>query len=277
MEGGCATGTPPHDQLNRSAKDAPTIVAKSATGVKQIITGLGSCVLLFLTPEKLSAPFSTDQDQRGGVASSYLPKNDPFRTPYRTMTRVFAYCRVSTAGQTTDNQIKEIAASGFEVLPTRAVAETISGSIAACERPGFKKLMDKLEAGDVMVVTKLDRLGRNAMDVRQTVRALAELGVKVHCLALGGVDLTSPGGKMTMGVIATVAEFERDLLVERTQAGLARAKSEGKALARPRALTDTQEAEALQRLSGGEAVAAVARALKTSRATVMRIRDAQAA
>ena len=277
MEGGCATGTPPHDQLNRSAKDAPTIVAKSATGVKQIITGLGSCVLLFLTPEKLSAPFSTDQDQRGGVASSYLPKNDPFRTPYRTMTRVFAYCRVSTAGQTTDNQIKEIAASGFEVLPTRAVAETISGSIAACERPGFKKLMDKLEAGDVMVVTKLDRLGRNAMDVRQTVRALAELGVKVHCLALGGVDLTSPGGKMTIGVIATVAEFERDLLVERTQAGLARAKSEGKALGRPRALTDTQEAEALQRLSGGEAVAAVARALKTSRATVMRIRDAQAA
>ena len=277
MEGGCATGTPPHDQLKRSAKDAPTIVAKSATGVKQIITGLGSCVLLFLTPEKLSAPFSTDQDQRGGVASSYLPKNDPFRTPYRTMTRVFAYCRVSTAGQTTDNQIKEIAASGFEVLPTRAVAETISGSIAACERPGFKKLMDKLEAGDVMVVTKLDRLGRNAMDVRQTVRALAELGVKVHCLALGGVDLTSPGGKMTIGVIATVAEFERDLLVERTQAGLARAKSEGKALGRPRALTDTQEAEALQRLSGGEAVAAVARALKTSRATVMRIRDAQAA
>ena len=82
---------------------------------------------------------------------------------------------------------------------------------------------------------------------------------------------------MTMGVIATVAEFERDLLVERTQAGLARAKSEGKALGRPRALTDTQEAEALQRLSGGEAVAAVARALKTSRATVMRIRDAQAA
>ena len=277
MEGGCATGTPPHDQLKRSAKDAPTIVAKSATGVKQIITGLGSCVLLFLTPEKLSAPFSTDQDQRGGVASSYLPKNEPFRTPYRTMTRVFAYCRVSTAGQTTDNQIKEIAASGFEVLPTRAVAETISGSIAACERPGFKKLMDKLEAGDVMVVTKLDRLGRNAMDVRQTVRALAELGVKVHCLALGGVDLTSPGGKMTMGVIATVAEFERDLLVERPQAGLARAKSEGKALGRPRALTDTQEAEALQRLSGGEAVAAVARALKTSRATVMRIRDAQAA
>jgi len=193
------------------------------------------------------------------------------------MTRVFAYCRVSTAGQTTDNQIQEIAAAGFKVLPTRAIAETISGSVAASERPGFKKLMDKLEAGDVLVVTKLDRLGRNAMDVRQTVEALADLGVKVHCLALGGVDLTSPAGKMTMAVISAVAEFERDLLVERTQAGLARAKNEGKVLGRPRALTDAQEAEALQRLVDGEAVAAVARALKTSRATVMRVRDSQAA
>ena len=193
------------------------------------------------------------------------------------MTRVFAYCRVSTSGQTTDNQIQEIAAAGFNVLQTRAIAETISGSIAACERPGFKKLMEKLEAGDVLVVTKLDRLGRNAMDVRQTVEALADLGVKVHCMALGGVDLTSPAGKMTMDVISAVAEFERDLLIERTQAGLARAKSEGKVLGRPRALSDAQEAEALQRLDDGEAVAAVARALKTSRATVMRVRDAQVA
>ena len=193
------------------------------------------------------------------------------------MTRVFAYCRVSTSGQTTDNQIQEIAAAGFNVLQTRAIAETISGSIAACERPGFKKLMEKLEAGDVLVVTKLDRLGRIAMDVRQTVEALADLGVKVHCMALGGVDLTSPAGKMTMAVISAVAEFERDLLIERTQAGLARAKSEGKVLGRPRALSDAQEAEALQRLDDGEAVAAVARALKTSRATVMRVRDAQVA
>ena len=192
------------------------------------------------------------------------------------MTRVFAYCRVSTAGQTTDNQVQEIAAAGFQVQTTRVVAETISGSIAASERPGFKKLLNKLETGDVLVVTKLDRLGRNAMDVRQTVEALATLGVRVHCLALGGVDLTSPAGKMTMAVISAVAEFERDLLIERTQAGLARAKAEGKALGRPRALTDPQEAEALQRLADGEAVAAVARSLKTSRATIMRVRDAQA-
>ena len=193
------------------------------------------------------------------------------------MTRVFAYCRVSTVGQTTENQIQEIATAGFDVLPTRAITETISGSVAAGERPGFRKLKEKLEAGDVLIVTKLDRLGRNALDVRQTVEVLAHLGVKVHCLALGGVDLTSPAGKMTMAVISAVAEFERDLLIERTQAGLARAKSEGKVLGRPRALTDAQETEVLQRLAGGQAIAAVARALNTSRATIMRVRDAQAA
>lgn len=193
------------------------------------------------------------------------------------MPRVFAYCRVSTCTQTTDNQIQEIAAAGFDVLPSRTVKETISGSMAASERPGFRKLLDKIEAGDVLIVTKLDRLGRNAMDVRTTVEQLAGMGVRVHCLALGGVDLTSPAGKMTMGVIAAVAEFERDLLVERTQAGLARAKSDGKALGRPRALSGYQEAEVLQRLTSGQTVTAVARAMKTSRATVMRVRDAQPA
>jgi len=192
------------------------------------------------------------------------------------MSRVFAYARVSTSDQFTTNQVAEIAAAGFEVQPVRMITETISGSVAANQRPGFQKLLNKLESNDILIVTKLDRLGRNAMDVRATVEALAGMGVRVHCLALGGVDLTSPAGKMTMGVIAAVAEFERDLLIDRTQAGLGRAKSEGKTLGRPRALTNTQEGEVLQRLSSGQTVAAVARELKTSRATIMRIRTARA-
>jgi putative DNA-invertase from lambdoid prophage Rac len=190
------------------------------------------------------------------------------------MTRVFAYCRVSTTDQTTENQLQEIAAAGFKVDARRAARETISGSVAAKGRPVFAKLLDRLEAEDVLVVTKLDRLGRNAMDVRSTVDCLATLGVRVHCLALGGMDLTSPAGKMTMGVIAAVAEFERDLLVERTHAGLARARAEGKAIGRPAALSTQQVAEVRKRLSAGEAVAAVARMLGTSRQTVMRARDA---
>ena len=190
------------------------------------------------------------------------------------MSRVFAYCRVSTNEQTTDNQLREIDAAGFAVQASRVVAETVSGSVPTSERPGFGKLLDKLEAGDVLVVTKLDRLGRNAMDVRATVEALTGVGVRVHCLALGGVDLTSAAGKMTMGVIAAVAEFERDLLVERTQAGLARAKAEGKALGRPSALSPAQVTEVGKRLAAGEAIAAIARAMGTSRQTIMRARDA---
>lgn len=190
------------------------------------------------------------------------------------MSRVFAYCRVSTVEQTTDNQVAEIASAGFSVSPQRTIEETISGSVATSERRGFCRLVDKLESGDVLVVTKLDRLGRNAMDVRSTVEALAGMGVRVHCLALGGVDLTSPAGRMTMQVIAAVAEFERDLLIERTQAGLARAKAQGKALGRPLSLSKAEAAEARERLAAGEAVAVVARAFRTSRQTIMRLRDA---
>lgn len=189
------------------------------------------------------------------------------------MPRVFAYCRVSTQDQTTDNQIQEIVAAGFIVEPQRAVVETVSGSVPASERPGFRQLLNKLERGDVLVVTKLDRLGRNAMDVRATVEGLAQEGIRVHCLALGGVDLSSPAGRMTMGVIAAVAEFERDLLVERTQAGLTRAKAAGAVLGRPPALTPEQARAALQRLSDGGSVASVARELRTSRQTIMRVRD----
>lgn len=190
------------------------------------------------------------------------------------MSRVFAYCRVSTSDQTTENQVQEIASAGFSVSPQRTIAETVSGSVAAGERKGFGMLINKLEAGDVLVVTKLDRLGRNAMDVRATVEALAGMGVRVHCLALGGVDLTSPAGKMTMGVIAAVAEFERDLLIERTHAGLARAKGNGTVLGRPSSLSKAQAGEVLKRLEAGEAVAALAREYDTSRQSIMRIRDA---
>ena len=190
------------------------------------------------------------------------------------MSRVFAYCRVSTSDQTTDNQVQEIAQAGFAVTPGRVITETISGSVMTSERPGFGFLLNKLEAGDVLVVTKLDRLGRNAMDVRATVEALTGMGVRVHCLALGGVDLTSPAGKMTMAVIAAVAEFERDLLIERTQSGLARAKAGGKALGRPVSLKAAQVAEVAKRLQAGESVAGIARAMNTSRQTIMRQRDA---
>ena len=188
------------------------------------------------------------------------------------MSRTFLYVRVSTIGQTTANQVAETKSAGFAVQPSRIVTETISGSVAAMQRPMFRKLLDRLEAVDVLVVTKLDRLGRNVMDLRSTVEHLAGLGVRVHCLTLGGVDLTSSAGRMTMQVIAAVAEFERDLLVERTQAGLSRARSTGKRLGRPASLSEDQKRQVAARLDTGVSVSALAREFGISRQTIIRAR-----
>ena len=189
------------------------------------------------------------------------------------MPRTFSYVRVSTTGQTTENQIQEIEAAGFHVEPRRIVTETVSGSVAIAKRRGFSRLLDRLESGDVLIVTKLDRLGRDAIDVSTTVKKLEDMGVRVHCLALGGVDLASSAGKMTMNVINAVAQFERDLLIERTQSGLQRAKSEGKALGRPARLNEQQKRDVRADLAGGMSVSALARKFDTSRQTIMRVRD----
>jgi putative DNA-invertase from lambdoid prophage Rac len=186
------------------------------------------------------------------------------------VSRVFAYCRVSTADQTPDNQILEIQTSGFSVEPRRVIAETVSGSTPAMERKGFRKLIDRLDWEDVLIVTKLDRLGRNAMDVRATVERLAEMQVRVHCLALGGVDLCSAAGRMTMAVIAAVAEFEADLLRERTQAGLARAKAQGKRLGRPTSLSVDQLERVRQRRSLGASLGFLAKEFGVSRSAIQR-------
>jgi putative DNA-invertase from lambdoid prophage Rac len=178
---------------------------------------------------------------------------------------------VSTAEQNTENQIREIQAAGFEVDQRRVISETVSGSSPARERKEFARLLDRLESGDVLIVTKLDRLGRSAVDVRSTVESLAAEGVKVHCLALGATDLTSPAGRMTMSVINAVSEFELDLLRERTQAGLSRAKAAGKRLGRPPALTNDQKDEIAAKRSEGLSVRVLAKQYGVSREAVRRV------
>ena len=186
------------------------------------------------------------------------------------MGRAFAYARVSTLDQTVENQIREIAGAGFHVEPMRVFSETVSGSTAAALRSGFSKLLERMEPGDVLIVTKLDRLGRNAMDVRQTVELLASKGISVKCLALGGVDLTSSAGKMTMQIIAAVAEFERDLLVERTQSGLSRAKAEGRRLGRPPTLTPAQRAAIIVARAAGTSHGELAKRYGVTRSAIQR-------
>jgi putative DNA-invertase from lambdoid prophage Rac len=150
------------------------------------------------------------------------------------------------------------------------IGETVSGSTAAMQRRHFTRLVDRSEGGDVLIVTKLDRLGRNAMDVRTTVDALAAKGVRVHCLEHGGVDLTGAAGKMTMGVIAAVAEFGHDLSVERTHARLARAKAEGKKLGRPAMRSEEQRCIVKERREADASLGVSAKEFGVSRAAIQR-------
>lgn len=190
------------------------------------------------------------------------------------MGRTFAYVRVSTVEQTVENQVLEIRAAGFDIEPQRIISETVSGNVDASRRTEFQRLLDRLEPGDTLVVSKIDRLGRNMIDVASTIEVLKAAGVRLHCLALSGTDLTSSSGTLIMTVIAAIAQFERDQLVERTQAGLQRAKAGGKRLGRPQALNDMQKRSVRTELDAGKTVSEVARRFQVSRATVLRIRDA---
>ena len=108
-------------------------------------------------------------------------------------------------------------------------------------------MLVRIESDDVLIVTKLDRLGRNEMDIKKTVEQLTASDIRVHCLALGGVDLPIPAGKMTMQTISAVAEFERELLLERTHSGIARAKAYGKKFGRPSTLNEEQQRAVVDR------------------------------
>jgi putative DNA-invertase from lambdoid prophage Rac len=192
------------------------------------------------------------------------------------MSRVFAYARVSTDLQVTENQRDEIAAAGYAVAPGRYVEEKVSGSVQAMQRPGFAKLVDKLEEGDTLVVTKIDRIGRDSIDVQQTVAMFAERGVRLVVLQLGNLDLTSSAGALIVKVLAAMGDFERSLIIERTRAGQARARAEGKHMGRPAKTNDAQKAEIRALLASGATVSQVARDHALSRASVIAIRDAAA-
>lgn len=187
---------------------------------------------------------------------------------------VFGYARVSTGQQSTENQRLELAQAGYQIEPDYWFADDgVSGKVAASQRPAFKRMLIQVRKGESLVVSKLDRLGRDAIDVLQTVRQLGESGVQVIVLKLGNTDLTSAAGKLLLMMLSAVAEMERDVLIERTQAGLQRAKAEGKTLGRPSKTTPTQRNEILTALSVGESVSAVARRYSVSRANIIGIRD----
>lgn len=148
------------------------------------------------------------------------------------MSKIYAYLRVSTKLQTTENQRLKIENAGFAINEW-IVEHAVSGSVRALERPEFAKLIERVEKGDTIIAVSLDRLGRDTEDVLHTIRRFQEKGVHIRLMDLDGVDLTSSTGKMLTTLLSLVAEMEREKCINRSLAGVERAREEGKVFGRP--------------------------------------------
>ncbi|WP_286269214.1 recombinase family protein [Thalassotalea hakodatensis] len=182
--------------------------------------------------------------------------------------RTFAYLRTSTDSQTTDQQMMVIENAGYTVEPHRQIVETISGKVPALKRPEFALLVNKLEVGDTLIVNKLDRLGRNNVDLQLTVEQLVNTGIRVICLDLPTQDLSSAEGKLMLQLFASFAEFERNRISDRTKEALNKKKADGVKLGRPLATSTTEQVH--QCKAGGLSQSKTSKKLGISIATVKR-------
>jgi DNA invertase Pin-like site-specific DNA recombinase len=178
---------------------------------------------------------------------------------------LYGYARVSTDGQSLASQNAELRAAGC----LKVYAEKISG--ARSDRPELAKVLKRLETGDGLVVTRLDRLARSTRDLLNILADIAQRGAGFKSLHDSWADTTSAHGRLMVTILAGLAEFERELILARTGEGRKRAKARGVKFGRPSALTAHQRTEALQRLAQGEAQADVARTFNVSQATISRI------
>ena len=144
--------------------------------------------------------------------------------------RLLGYTRVSTASQDAQLQLDALVDSG--VQKRDVFADVTSGSRTAIERPGMKRLLDYAESGDTVVVWRIDRLGRSLIDVLNTVNLMRDKGVKIKSLS-DGIDPETTSGRLMLGMLATLAEYERELITERVNAGIAAAKQSGTRFGRP--------------------------------------------
>jgi DNA invertase Pin-like site-specific DNA recombinase len=178
---------------------------------------------------------------------------------------LFGYARVSTRDQNLVTQEAELRASGC----AKVFKEKISG--AKTDRPELVKAIGRLEPGDVLVVTRLDRLARSTRDLLNIMAAIAERGAGFKSLRDAWADTTSAHGRLMLTVLGGLAEFERDLIRARTGEGRKRAKERGVRFGRPRKMTPHQRQEALQRLASGETQADVARTYNVDATTIGRL------
>lgn len=181
---------------------------------------------------------------------------------------LYGYARVSTEDQTNDGQVDDLTAAGIQ--PENITSEKVRGGVRAAARPGLSALLDRLVRGDTLTVTKLDRLGRDALDTLGLIRDLRARGVGVRILALGA-DTTGPAGNLILGVLASVAEWERAIISERTKDGLEAARRRGRVGGRRHVLSPSARDEVVKAHQQGEKVAAIARRYRVDRATVYRV------
>lgn len=180
-----------------------------------------------------------------------------------------AYIRVSTTthDQTTDNQRKLIEDAGFAVDEWYS-EDGVSGTVKALQRPAFSRMMADAVSGDTCICTMVDRLGRDAEDILNTINEFTRLGIRLRVLQFDGVDVTSSMGKMIVTVMAAMSEMERNMLVERTKAGIARTRAAGTRLGAKLKITPKQMEKIFQKRGAGETLQAIANATKIPLTTI---------
>jgi DNA invertase Pin-like site-specific DNA recombinase len=177
---------------------------------------------------------------------------------------VYAYARVSTGSQSLAAQIETLKAAGAE----KVFSEKASG--VRSDRPALARLIKALAPGDQVIVTRLDRLARSTRDLLNVLDQVSRAGATFKSLSDTWADTTTPHGRLMLTILGGLAEFERELIRQRTSEGRARAKARGQHLGRPHKLNKFQREEAMRRHDAGETLVDIGRSFNVSHMTVAR-------
>jgi DNA invertase Pin-like site-specific DNA recombinase len=179
----------------------------------------------------------------------------------------YGYARVSSDGQCLDAQQQALAAAGA----VKVFAEKLSGATAA-NRKELAKVLAKLQPGDVLLVTRLDRLARSTRDLLNVLDAVNKSGAAFRSLADAWADTSTAHGRLMLTVLGGLAEFERELIKSRTSEGRVRAMARGVHMGRRSALNQNQQREVLARIDAGDALMDIARTFGVSHTTIARVK-----
>ena len=185
-----------------------------------------------------------------------------------SVARKIGYARVSTYGQTLEAQLDQLGG----VACTTIYREKVSG--ARADRKQLMRMLKAVQAGDVVVVTRIDRLARSTFDLFAIVKQIIDAGAQFVSLAEPWADTGTSTGRLMIAVLGGLADVERDLIRTRTAEGRSRAKARGTHMGRPPKLTPAQRSEAVERLAAGETLAEIARSYNVSAPTIFRMRTA---